>query len=197
MFGGPWLGIIVFVVIAIGLGWGLTMLFRGMIDHTHQITSESDFDHGFDADKPYTLKRDLVLGFRVGGDDVALVPFKEDLPRGAPGRYTWPTATQFAEDPEGFKKSHALIGAVAAGTQVQFVEVIDDRDNQQTRVLVMTRLLNGPYARKTAVLGLHLESVDSDAEATRYVPRPDLFEIVEIETGPVQSEPEPPTDESP
>ena len=196
MFGGPFLGVFVFIVIAIGLGWGLISLFQGMVDHTAEVVDQSELDHGFDPDVAYVLKHDLVLGLRAGGD-VVLVPFKNDLPRDAPGRYTWPTAQQYADNPSGYMASHGLTGIVKAGTAVRFVEVIDDRDNQQTRILVLTRLLNGPYARKTPVLGMHLESVDSDAEATRYVPRADLFVRVEIETGPVQSQAPPPTDESP
>lgn len=189
MFGGPWLGVLVFIVIAIGLGWVLTKLFQGMTDQTRQTLAYEALDHAFDATRPYTLLQDMVLGMRAGGD-VALVPFKDDLPREAPGRYTWPTAQQYAEDPAAYQASHALIGVVQAGTAVQFVEVIDDRDNAQTRVLVMTRLLSGPHARKTPVLGMHLESAQTDAasDATRYVPRADLFEIVEAAGSPVQSD---------
>jgi len=198
MFGGPWLGVIIFIVIAVGLGWGLTKLFQGMADQTRQTLASEQLAHGFDSAKRYTLKHDLLLGVRAGGD-IALVPFKDDLPRHAPGRYTWPAAEQYAEDTEAYNTSHSLIGVVRAGTQVQFVEVIDDMDNPQTRILVMTRLLTGPYARQTAVLGMHLESADTDEQtgATRYVPREDLFEVIKTESATIQSDvpAKPPSDE--
>lgn len=196
MFGGPWLGVIVFILIAVILGWGLTKLFQGMVSQTQQTMSADAFEHGFDATRAYMLKRDLVLGVRAGGD-VALVPFKDDLPRSAPGRYAWPTAEDYAKDPMAFETSHGLIGIVASGTHVQFVEVIDDRDNAQTRILVMTRLLTGPYARNTPVLGMHLESADIDEQTgrPRYVPRSDLFQAIETKTSPVQSQPPEPSGE--
>ena len=189
MFGGPWLGVLAFILIAVGLGWGLTKLFQGMSDQTRQSLDAEQLDHGFDPDVAYTLKHDLLIGVRTGGDAV-LVPFKDEMPRNTPGRYTWPTRDQYSADPEAYRKSHDLVGIVEAGTRVQFVEVIEDHDNSQTHILVMTRLLTGPYAQKTPVLGMHLESADTDDEtgATRYVPRLDLFEIFKTQDGQVQSE---------
>lgn len=188
MFGGPWLGVLVFIVIAIGLGWGLTKLFQGMTAQTRQVLDAEQLDHDFDPNVAYRIKRDLLVGMRAGGDPV-LVPFKEDMPRGVPGRYTWPTSEQYAEEPDAYNDSHDLIGIVEAGTQIQFVEVIEDIDNPQTRLLVKTRLLTGRHARKVPVLGMHLESADTDVEtgSTRYVPRRDLFERVEAASGQVQS----------
>lgn len=188
MFGGPWLGVIAFVVIAIGLGWGLTKLFQGMIDHTRETLQAQDLAHAFEDDVAYALQKDLLIGKRASGDPV-LVPFKEDMPRGAPGRYTWPTQADYTSDPAAYNKSHDLVGPAERGTLVQFVEVIEDHDNAQTRVLVMTRLLTGPYARKNPVLGMYLETTDTD-EATgqrRYVPRPDLLKIADPDQGQVQS----------
>lgn len=189
MFGGPWLGLIAFIVIAIGLGWGLTKLFQGMIDHTRETLEAEDLAHAFEDDVAYALQKDMLIGRRASGDPV-LVPFKEDMPRGAPGRYTWPTQADYANDTEAYSKSHDLVGLAKQGTLVQFVEVIEDHDNAQTRVLVMARLLTGPYARKTPVLGMYLEKTDTD-EVTgqrRYVPRADLFEIAVGAEGPVQSQ---------
>lgn len=198
MFGGPWLGVLVFIVIAIGLGWGLTKLLQGMTEQTRQTLDAEQLIHGFDPDVAYVLKHDLLLGVRTGGD-VVIVPFKDDMPRSAPGRYSWPTAKQYADDPGGHNETHDLVGIVEAGTKLQFVEVIEDIDNPQTRIFVRTRLLSGRYARKTPVLGMHLESADIDDEtgATRYVPRADLFEIFEVEDGQVQSDvpPTPPSDD--
>lgn len=187
MFGGPWLGLIVFIVIAVGLGWGLTKLFTGMSDQARQSIDADQLDHGFEPDVAYTLKQDLLIGVRTGGDAV-LVPFKDDMPRSAPGRYTWPTREQYLADPQAYRESHDLVGIVEQGTRVQFVEVIEDPGNPQTHILIMTRLLTGPYAQTTPVLGMHLESADTGDEtgATRYAPRADLFEIVEQ----VQSAPE-------
>lgn len=191
MFGGPFLGVLVFIVIAIGLGWGLISLFQGMVDHTAQDISQGEFDHGFDPDVAYVLQRDLVLGYLADGR-IVLLPGREDLPPGTPGKRSAVSIDELRNSPADHPEH---IGIVTASTAVRFIEVIDDRDNQQTRVLVMTRLLNGPYARKTPVLGMHLESVDSESEGTRYVPRADLFVRVEVETGEVQSQT--PTDESP
>ena len=109
------------------------------------------------------------------------------MPRGAPNRFTWPTAGEYAENPDAYNKSHNLIDLVEAGTRVQFVEVIDDHDNQQTRILVMTRLLTGPHASWAPVLGMHLESTDTESEQWRVVPRPDLLEVTEADPGQVQS----------
>lgn len=189
MFGGPWLGVLVFILLAVGLGWGLTKLFQGMSDHTRQTLDHEQLDHGFDPNVAYTLQHDLLIGVRAGGDAV-LVPFKDEMPRSAPGRYTWPTRQQYTDDPEAYRMSHSLVSIVEAGTRIQFVEVIEDHNNPQTHLLVMTRLLTGPHAQETPVLGMHLESADTDDEtgATRYVPRTDLFEIFNAQDGQVQSE---------
>lgn len=192
MIGGPWLGVTVFVLIAIGLGWGLIQLFEQMVDQTTQTLSKAEFDHGFDPEVVYTLKRDLLVGYLADGRQT-LLPGKEDLPRGVPGRRSAATLEAFRKSPDDYPD---LIGIVERKTRVRFVEVVDDRDNPQTRVLVMVRLLDGPYARQRPVVGLHLESADTPegSEKPRYIPRPDLFEPVEPEQGPVQSpapQPEP------
>lgn len=189
MLGGPWLGLLVFIVIAIGLGWGLTKLFQGMADQTRLTLDAEQLDHGFEPDVAYVLKRDLLIGVRTGGDPV-IVPFKEDMPRNTPGRYTWPTSEQYAANPDAYRESHDLVGIIEQGTRVQFIEAIEDHDNAQTHLLIKTRLLTGAYAQTAAVLGMHLESADTEDEtgATRYVPRADLFEILNTGDGQVQSE---------
>ena len=193
MFGGPWLGIVVFVLIAIGLGWGLIQLLTGMTDQTRQTLSNGQLDHGFDPDTVYTLKQDLVLGYLADGR-IVLLPGRGELPEDTPGRRMAVSVQELRDNPADHPDH---IGVAEAGTRVQFVEVIDDRDNQQTRILVMTRLLTGPYARRTPVLGMHLESTDTESEQWRVVPRPDLFEIAETDPGQVQSTvpAPPPTDE--
>ncbi len=190
MIGGPWLGAALFLVIAVGLGWGLTKLFRSQLSAATQSLNEAELDHGFDPDAVYTLKRPLILGYLSDGRK-ALFPAREDLPANAPGRRS---AARIAELRESIDNFPDLIGVVDEQTPVRFVEVIDDRDNPQTRVLVMVRLLDGPYAQRTPVVGMHLESADTvegETEATaRYVPRSDLFQA----RAPVQS-PAPPAQE--
>jgi len=193
MFGGPWLGVLVFIVIAIGLGWGLISLLQQQLDSAAQSASQGQLDHDFAFDKAYQLKRDLMLGYLADGR-IALLPGRSDLPRGAPGRRAAPSIDELRANPAQYPEH---IGVVDAGTKLQFVELIDDRSNQQTRVLVMTRLLTGPYARQTPVLGMHLESTDTDeqADTKRYTPRRDLFELVETKASPVQSPAPPQRDE--
>ena len=188
MIGAPWLGLIVFVLIAIALGWGLTQVFKGMADQTRQSLHSDTFAQDFDPARIYILQTDMLLGIRAKGD-VVLVPFKDEMPVGVQGRYTWPTRQQYIAQPEAYNESHDLVGIIEAGTHVRFDEVIEDDLNPQTRVLVMTYVLTGPYKRKAPVLGMYLESVDRDDEsgATRYKPRADLFEIFKAQDGPVQS----------
>ena len=176
MVGGPWLGVAVFLIIAVGLGWGLTKLFQSQLSQASQSLNEAELNHGFDPDTVYTLKRPLILGYLSDGRKT-LFPAREDLPVNAPGRRS---AARIAELRGSIDNFPDLIGVVNEQTRVRFVEVIDDRDNPQTRVMVMVRLLDGPYAQRAPVLGMHLESADTvegGAEATtRYVPRPDLFQ---------------------
>lgn len=189
MIGGPWLGLIVFIIIAIGLGWGLISLLQQQLSSNAHSSSTEQFDHGFNPDAIYTLKRDLVLGYLADGR-IVLLPGRNDLPKSAPGRRSAVSVQEFRDNPQDHTEH---IGVAEAGTRVQFVEVIDDRNNPQTRILVLTRLLTGPYAHTTPVVGMHLESADAESEQRRYVPRPELFEIVEPEAGPVQSEVPAPT----
>ncbi len=191
MFGGPWLGVIAFIVIAIGLGWGLISLLQQQLNSNAHSSAAGEFDHGFDPDAAYTLQRDLVLGYLADGR-IVLLPGRNDLPKGTPGRRAAVSIQELRDNPQDHTEH---IGVAEAGTRVRFVEVIDDLNNPQTRILVMTRLLNGPYARTTPVLGMHLESADTESEGTRYVPRADLFEVIEPGGGQVQSGSEHPADE--
>ena len=185
MFGGPWLGLLVFVFIAIALGWGFSKLFQGMLEQTTQQLGAGELDHSFEPDTIYTLRQDLVLGYTSNGVQT-LFPDRDALPRNAPGRRSMPSADEVRGMTTEELKARDLRGVVERSTRVRFVEVIDDRDNAQTRVLVKVELLDGPYASPTPVLGMHLESADTDeeTEATRYLPRADLFEPA---PGPVQS----------
>lgn len=185
MFGGPWLGVLVFVVIAIGLGWGLISLLQSGLDLSSQTLNAGELDHGFDPDTVYIVKKDLLLGYTADGRKT-LLPGKADLPRGVPGRRSAATVAGLRDRPGDFPD---LIGVVEHTTRVKFIDVIDDHDNPQTRILVMVKLLDGPYASVTPVVGMHLESADTveGSEAKRYLPRPDLFEPVNPEPGPVQS----------
>jgi len=193
MFGGPWLGVIVFIVIAIGLGWGLISVLQQQLDHAAQTASQAELDHAFDPGAAYLLKQDLMLGYLADGR-IALLPGRDELPPDTPGKRSTASIDELRASPENYPD---LIGVVEAGTKVQFVEVIDDRGNPQTRILVMTRLVSGTYARDTPVLGMHLESTDTDVETgdTRYMPRSDLFEMIETKATPVQSPVPPPRNE--
>lgn len=185
MLGGPWLAVLVFIVIAIGLGWGIISLFQQQLTSDRQRVGSAQLDHGFDPEVTYQLKRDLMLGYLADGR-VALLPGRDDLPSGTPGRRSAASIEELRNNPQDYPD---LAGIVGAGTTLRFVEVVDDRNNPQTRILVLTELTSGPYARQTPVLGMHLESVDTDEQtgATRYVPRSDLFDRVESVDGPVQS----------
>ena len=189
MFGGPWLGVIAFVVVAVALGWGLISLLNAQLTHARHTLSQAELDHGFDPDIVYTLKHDLLLGYLADGRKT-LLPGKDDLPRTAPGRHSAATISDFREHPEKYAD---LIGVVERNSKVRFVEVIDDRDNPQTRVLVMVEIIDGRYAQTRPVLGMHLESADIDKETglKRYVPRGDLFEKVPTKASTVQSPAQP------
>lgn len=185
MLGGPWLGVIAFVVVAVALGWGLISLFNMQLGQATHTMSMEELEHGFDPDVVYALKRDLLLGYTADGREV-LFPGKNDLPQHAPGRRSSATIADYKANPSAFPD---LIGVIERTTRVRFVEVIDDRDNPQTRVLLRVELIDGPFARARPVLGMHLESADTDPDTgeKRYVPRPDLFQPVGPAPGPVQS----------
>lgn len=186
MLGGPWLAVVVFIVIAIGLGWGLISLLQQQLAGDRQRIDIGQFDHGFDPDAVYTLKRDMIVGYLADGR-IVLLPERDDLPSGTPGRRSAASVEDLRNNPDDFPD---LAGVVQAGTAVRFTQVIDDRANPQTRILVLTELLNGPYARKDPILGMHLESVSRDEASgvRRYEPRDDLFEPIAAADGPVQSD---------
>jgi hypothetical protein len=183
MFGGPWLAVVVFVVVAIGLGWGLISLFNQQLESDRRTQDASGFSHDFALHTAYTLNRDLLLGYMADGR-VVLLPGRSDLPAGTPGRRSAVSLADYREKPADYPD---LIGIVEADTRVQFVEIVEDPNNPQTRLLVTLRLLDGPYARQTPVLGMHLESVDNSGEGKRYTPRADLFTLVEATPSPIQS----------
>jgi len=188
MFGGPWLGVLAFLVVAIALGWGLTKLFQSMLDQTAQTLSADELDHGFDPDAIYLTRRGLLIGRRSFGDRV-LAPGKEELPPNAPGRHHWPTIGQYRASARPREDYPDLLGLIERGTRVRLVEVIDDRDNAQTRLLVKVRVLDGPFASEKPVLGMYLESADTEEDTgqTRYEPRADLFERLRPASPPVES----------
>ncbi len=186
MFGGPWLGVLVFVVIAIAMGWGVSRLFHAMGQVSAERDSHGDSQHdAFDPEEVFVLQRDLLLGYLADGR-VTLLPARDDLPAHAPGRKRMPTLEQFRDQPSAYPD---LIGIVQRDTRVRFVEVIQDPDNPQTSLLVLVRIIDGPYAQKQPVLGMHLESADRDQQTgrTRYRPRNDLFTPNPPNAGPVQS----------
>lgn len=195
MFGGPWLAVLVFIVVAIGAGWGLISLFQQQLAGDRQRGEASQFDHGFALETTYELKRDMIVGYLADGR-VVVLPERNDLPPGTPGKRSAASVEDLRDNPQDYPD---LAGILTAGTELQFVEVINDRANAQTRLLVLMRVISGPYARKTPVLGMHLESVDTDEQTgeKRYVPRADLFRIIEADSGPVQSDvpATPPSDE--
>lgn len=172
MFGGPAVGVAVFVIIAILLGWGLISLFGAMLDQTQRELSESGGDHGFVAGGVYLTDKPMLLGYLADGR-VVLFPDRADLPAHARGRRTAPTVAGYRADPDA---SVDLIGVLEQGTAIRVEEVIEDADNAQTRLLVRVVVLDGPFAEQSA-LGLHLEARSTDPQTgrPRYDPRPELL----------------------
>ena len=173
MLGGPVLGAAVFLAVAVLAGWGLIELFKLQSTPIAQTTADHQ-SHGFDPADEYHLLRDLLLGYTSDGR-LVLYPDQDDLPRHAPNRRSVPTIDQYRQSPD---KHPDLLGVVEAGTRVQFLELIEDPNNRQTRILVQVRLLDGAFADKT-VLGMYLEqtihSGVDEPQNTIYVPRDDLF----------------------
>lgn len=186
MFGGPWLGIAVFVLVAVGLGWGVHWFFKQarLADTTNTTgTQQTRAMQAFDPDSVYLLKQDLLLGYTANGLPT-LFPARDELPAHAYGRRSVPTIQQARAMTPDQLKQRDLKGVVVPGTPVRFVELIDDPDNAQTRILLQAVILQGPHAHPRPVLGMHLESADTD-EATgakRYAPREDLFTPVQSPT---------------
>lgn len=188
MIGGPWLGIAVFVVIAIGLGWGVHWFFE-------QAQSASDFStsteqriddkpkHDFDPDTVYQLKQPLLVGFTSDGR-IALLPARDELPRHAPNRRAMPTIQEVRGWDDQKLKQNDLIGIAQRHTRVRFTDALLDPDNMQTRFLVLVQALDGRFEGLQPMLGMHLETADTDKETgdRRYVPRDDLFEPVQSQT---------------
>lgn len=178
MFGGPLLGVAVFIIIAVALGWGLIKLLQMQLDQATHALGQDEQQSGFDPEAVYTLKRDLLLGYLSDGR-VVLFPGRDDLPEDAPRRRSAPRIADVRDRPGDFPD---LIGIVEHNTRVRFVEVIEDLGNAQTHVLLRVELVDGPHAtRSRPVLGMHLESVDTPeaGKPTRLIPRPDLFEAVQ------------------
>jgi len=188
MIGGPWLGVIAFLIVAVALGWGLTKLFQGMLEHTTQTLDTQELDHGFDLGGVYLTQKDLLIGRRSYGD-LVVAPGAEDLPPGTPGKHHWPTTTEYRAAADPARDYPDLDGLIERRTPVQFVEVIEDADNAQTRVLVRLVVMDGPFAAEKPVLGMHLESADTNPETgeKRYQPRGDLFELLQPGQPPLES----------
>ena len=189
MFGGPWLGLIVFIVIAIALGWGVTKFFQAAGDAMQSVDAFEG--HGFDPEVVYTLKRDLLIGVNSEGQRKVLFPARDDLPVRAFNRLAVPTIEQArAMSPDELLQAD-LIGVVEANTRVRFVDLYIKPAGSDRGADVMVELMDGPYAGLDDVLGMHLESADTIQEtgAKRYVPRTDLFEKVDTAGEQVQSTP--------
>ncbi|MEO0475036.1 MAG: hypothetical protein AAF085_03550 [Planctomycetota bacterium] len=186
MLGGPWLGVLVFIVIAIGLGWGVMKFFETAGDMAQSFDEFAG--HGFDAQHVYTLERDLLIGY-TADDRPVLFPSKEDLPRQAYGRKAAQTIEEVRSMSAEELKKADLIGVVERGTRVRFVDLHIRPIGSDRGADVMVELRDGPYASRATVVGMYLESADRDEQTgkTRFVPRADLFEPAEPETGQVQS----------
>ncbi|MEM1353755.1 MAG: hypothetical protein AAGH88_02615 [Planctomycetota bacterium] len=206
MFGGPLVGVVAFVIIAIGLGWGLIALFNGMLDQTRRDVTSSKLNHGFDTRGSYVLRKPMLLGYSADGR-LLLFPERGDLPAGAPGRRTAATIEGYlayrAKVESGGTEDarfRDLVGVVDAGTVIRINQVIEDADNAQTRLLLGCTVLSGTHEGVSA-LGLHLEtrSTDEKTGKQRYDPRAELIAPDRTADSPeaVQSETEPPPGSDP
>lgn len=185
MFGGPWLGVIVFVVIAIGLGWGVQWFFKqaGQASDTQKSRQANDSAAAdIDPEQIHIVQRDLLLGYTANGTPT-LFPARDDLPTHAYGRRSIPTIKQARAMTRAQLKERDLAGVVVRSTPVRFVELVEDPTNAHTRVLFKLEIIEGPYAGPTPVLGMHLETADTDQAtgAKAYTPREDLFTRVQSE----------------
>lgn len=185
MLGGPWLGVLVFVVIAIGLGWGIAQVFKAAGNVMQEV--DEFHGHGFDPEAFYTLKRELLLGYSADGRKV-LFPGRDALPLDAYGRSSVPTIEEAMAMTADELKQADLIGVVKPGTRVRFVDLHVQPTGSDRGADVLVTLPEGALPTSQPVLGMYLESADKEAEKVRYEPRADLFEIVEDDAGPVQSE---------
>lgn len=182
MFGGPLVGVAAFVIIAIGLGWGLIALFNSMLDQTRRDVTATDLNHGFVAEGVYVTQKPLLLGYAADGR-VMLFPERDDLPAEAPNRRTAATVAGYREyqaqvqaGEAGAARYRDLRGIVEPGTAIRVDQVIEDANNAQTKLLLRCTILTGPHQGQEAI-GLHLEarSTDEKTGAPRYDPRPDLL----------------------
>ncbi|XAL98390.1 hypothetical protein OT109_12475 [Phycisphaeraceae bacterium D3-23] len=171
MLGGPLVGVGIFLVVAVLLGWGLTKLFNVQLAGTLQDAQTSQLDHGFDPDTVYILQRDLFVG-RTTAMAIVLYPSRDDLPPGTPNRRYTPTLAQYHADPAAYPDIAAVI---PAGTRVQFPDVSVDLGNTQTAIHLDTVILDGRYAGQH-VTAYHLEAEETTPDGgTRVVPRADLL----------------------
>lgn len=174
MLGGPVLGVALFLVIAVLLGWGLVSILNIQLDGTTREGGSGAIDDRFDTDAVYILQRDLLLGINAGGDQVFLYPDYDGLPTGTPNRRYTPRVADYLADP-GKAEFSDVLGVVEAGTRVRFLRLIEDAGNLQTRFLVDTLVLDGTHEGIHA-RGMFLESIAADSEGGPIVsPREDLF----------------------
>ncbi len=204
MLGGPVLGVLVFLLVAVLLGWGLISALDVQLGTTVQDATTADVTHRFEPGRVYVLEQDLLLGVTTHADPtraVVLFPDRDGLPRDTLNRRLVPLLADAKNDPGRYPD---ILGIVEAGTRIRFSRLIHDAHNRQTPYIAELVLLDGPFAEQT-VTGLHLEaeaSGGSEGGGVVLVPRPDLFREVpaaEGETGatdqPIQSpetEPAPP-----
>jgi len=187
MLGGPWIGVAVFILIAIGMGWGITQLFKAMSDLKSDMAQQpgDELHHDFDPDRVYLTQRELLLGYTSNGTPT-LFPTREDLPANAYGRRSVPTTDEIRAMSAEELEKHDLIGIVERNTPVKFTEVIEDPDNQQARLLLKVQIVDGPYAKAKPVLGMYLEMADTHSQTglAHYAPRGDLFAPVQSDAPP-------------
>ena len=187
MIGGPWLGLIAFLVVAVGTGWVVVTMMQGRIQQAGQRTSD-EIDHAFTPEKQYVLKRGLIYGTLSVGDPV-VIPGKNDLPPHTPFAYTWHTLDAVRDRPRGDDTIKDVQGVVEPGTHVRFQALIHDEDNAQTHFIAMVEILDGPYRSGIPVKGMYLQEKDKNHEGKkpRYVPRADIFAPVGSGLKPLQS----------
>ena len=177
MLGGPVLGVLVFLLIAVLLGWGLISALDVQLDNTVQDAAATDITHRFEPSHVYVLKQDLLLGVTTHADPtraIVLFPDRDGLPRDTLNRRLVPRLAEVRDTPSRYPD---ILGIVEAGTRVRFTRLIHDAHNRQTPYIAELVFLDGPFADQT-VTGLHLEEAQpgaSEGEGVLLVPRADLF----------------------
>ena len=196
MLGGPVLGVLVFLLVAVLMVWGLTSLIGLQLDAGVRDAKSAKIEHRFDPSRVYVLQRGLLLGL-TSDRQVVVFPARDDLPRDAPHRRRVPTIADYRAQPD---QHPDLLGVVTPGTRVRFTRLVHDAHHRQTPILAGVLILDGEH-EGTQATGLHLEleeQAHTGDDAQLLVPRPDLFlaeagppEAAEAVTQPIQS-PSPP-----